>query len=70
MHFIHDIHIGTGTCHIHHKREVTEVCHFGHFWLSYGTCSMSGLPLGVLMGLLWRQADQATSSKNLPSFMF
>ena len=28
LHFIHDIHINTRTCHIHHKRGVTEVCHF------------------------------------------
>ena len=25
---------------------VTEVCHFGHFWLSYGRCAMSGSPMG------------------------
>ena len=44
--FIHDIHISTRTCHIHHKRGVTEVCHFGHFWLSYGRSAMSGSPMG------------------------
>ena len=46
MHFIHDIHISTRTCHIHHKRGVTKVCHFGHFWLSYGSCATSGSPMG------------------------
>ena len=53
LHFIHAIHISTRTCHIHHKRGVTEVCHFGHFWLSYGRCAMSGSPLGMLLGLSW-----------------
>ena len=24
---------------------LTEVCHFGHFWLSYGRCAMSGSPM-------------------------
>ena len=42
LHSIHDIHISTRTCHIHHKRGVTEVCYFGHFWLSYGRSAMSG----------------------------
>ena len=70
LHFIHAIHICTRTCHIHHKRGVTEVCHFGHFVLSYGRCAMSGSPLGMLLGLFWRQEDQAISSKNQPSFMF
>ena len=46
LHFIHDIHTSTRTCHIHHKRGVTEVCHFGHFWLSYGRSAMSGSPMG------------------------
>ena len=36
------IHISTRTCHIQHKRGVTEVCHLGNFWLSYGRCTMSG----------------------------
>ena len=49
---------------------LTEVCHFGHFWLSYGRCAMSGSPLGMLLGLYWQQEDQATSSENLPFFMF
>ena len=31
---------------------------------------MPGSPLEMLLGLSWQQADQATSSKNLPSFMF
>ena len=44
--FIHDIHISTRTCHIHHKRGVTEVCHFGHFWMSYGRSAISGSPMG------------------------
>ena len=30
---------------------VTEVCHLGHFWLSYGRCVMSGSPAGSLVGL-------------------
>ena len=25
---------------------VTEVCHLGHFWLSYGRCATSGSPMG------------------------
>ena len=29
---------------------VTEVCHLGHFWLSYGRCVMSGSPNGLLVG--------------------
>ena len=29
--FIHAIQISTRTCHINHKRGVTEVCHFAHF---------------------------------------
>ena len=70
LHFIHAIHISTRTCHIHHKRRVTEVWHLGHFWLSYGRCAMSGSPLGMLLGLSWREADQATSSKNLPFFIY
>ena len=70
LHFIHAIHISTRTCNIHHKRGVTEVCHFGHFWLSYGRCAMSGSLLGMLLGLSWQQADQATCSNNLPSSMF
>ena len=45
------IHISTRTCHIHHKRGVTEVCHLGHFWLSYGRCVMLGSPTGHLVGL-------------------
>ena len=32
---------------------ITEVYHFGHFWLSYGRCTMSGSPLGMLLGLSW-----------------
>ena len=50
LHFIHDIHISTRTCHIHHKRGVTEVCHFGHFWLSYGRSATSGSPMGRSKG--------------------
>ena len=42
LHFIHDIHISTRICHIQNKRGVTEVCRFGHFWLSYGRCATSG----------------------------
>ena len=33
--------------------EVTEVCHFGQFWMSYGRCAMSGSPLGMLLGMSW-----------------
>ena len=25
--------------------KLTEVCHFGHIWLSYGRCTMSGSPM-------------------------
>ena len=25
-----------------YRDEITEVCHFGHFWLSYGRSAMSG----------------------------
>ena len=25
--------------------QLTDVCHFGHFWLSYGRCAMSGSPM-------------------------
>ena len=45
------IHISTRTCHIHHNRGVTEVCHLGHFWLSYVRYIMSGSPTGHLVGL-------------------
>ena len=64
------IHISTRTCHIHHKRGVTEVCHLGHFWLSYDMCTMSGSPIGLLVGPSRRQTDQATQRKSLPSCMF
>ena len=30
---------------------ITEVCHLGHCWLSYGRCVMSGSPTGCLVGL-------------------
>ena len=40
------IHVSTRTCHIHHKRGVTEVWHIVHFWVSYGRCSMPGSPIG------------------------
>ena len=49
---------------------VTEVCHFGHIWLSHGRCAMTGSSLGILLGLSWRQTDKDTSSKNIPSLMF
>ena len=26
--------------------QLTEVCNFGHFWLSYGRSAMSGSPMG------------------------
>ena len=26
--------------------DITEVCHFGHFWLSYGRCVVPGSPVG------------------------
>ena len=51
LHIIHDIHISTRTCHIQHKRGVTEVCHFGHFLLSYCRCATSGSPMG------WSEAE-------------
>ena len=38
------IHASTRTCHIDNKRGVTEVWHIAHFWVSYGRCSMPGLP--------------------------
>ena len=41
LHFIHAIHISTRTCHIHHKRGVTEVCHFACFRVSYGRSATS-----------------------------
>ena len=31
--------------------QVTEVCHLGHFWLSYDRCVMSGSPTGFLVRL-------------------
>ena len=64
------IHISTRTCHIHHKRGVTEVCHLGHFWLSYGRCAMSGSLIGLLVGPSRRQTDQATPRKSIASCMF
>ena len=64
------IHISTRTYHIHHKRGVTEVCHLGHFWLSYGRRAMSRSPIGLLVGPLRRQTDQAKPRKSLPSCMF
>ena len=33
--------------------KLTEVCHLGHFWLSYGRCVISGSPIGFLVGLSW-----------------
>ena len=53
-----------------HIIPVTEVCHLGHFWRSYGRCVTSGSPIGLLVGTLRRQTDQATPRKNLPSCMF
>ena len=29
-----------------HQTTLTEVCHFGHFWLSYGRSAMSESPMG------------------------
>ena len=29
---------------------LTEVCHFGHFWLSYGRSATSGSPMGRSKG--------------------
>ena len=40
------IHVSTRTCHIHHKRGVTEVWHIAHFWVSYQRCATHGLPMG------------------------
>ena len=45
------IHVSTRTCHIHHKRGVTEIWHIAHFRVSYGRCAMPGLPMGQLEGL-------------------
>ena len=28
------------------RPRITEVCHIGHFWLSYGRSAMSGSPMG------------------------
>ena len=33
-------------CTVDQRANVTEVCHFGHFWLSYGRSAMSGSPMG------------------------
>ena len=41
----------TITCHIPHKRGVTEVWHIAHFWMSYGRCATHGLPMGCSEGL-------------------
>ena len=41
----------TRTCHIHHKRGVTEVWHIAHFWVYYGRCAMPGSPMGRSEGL-------------------
>ena len=27
-------------------KEVTEVWHIAHFWMSHGRCAMDGLPMG------------------------
>ena len=51
--YIHVKHISTRTYHIHHKGVVTVVCRFGHFWLSYSRCAMSGALLVMLLGLSW-----------------
>ena len=45
------IYVSTRTCHIHHKRGVTEVWHIAHFWVSYGRCAMSGTPMRWSEGL-------------------
>ena len=45
------IHVSPRTCHIHHKRGVTEVCHTAHFWGSHGRCGMPGIPMRQLVGL-------------------
>ena len=36
---------------------LTEVSHIAHFWVSYGRCSMPGLPMGWSEGLSWWWAD-------------
>ena len=41
--------IESGLAYMHPIRipmDITEVCHFGHFWLSYGRCATSGSPMG------------------------
>ena len=34
-------------------RELTEVWHIAHFWMSYGKCVTPGLPMGWSEGLSW-----------------
>ena len=48
------IQVSTRTCHIHHKRGVTEAQHIAHFWVSYGRYAMPGLPMGRSEGLSWQ----------------
>ena len=31
-------------------KELTEVWHMAHFWVSYGRCTMPGSPMGRLEG--------------------
>ena len=45
LHFLSIIHVSPRTCHIHHKRRVTEVCHIAHFWESHGGCAMPEIPV-------------------------
>ena len=34
-------------------RELTEIWHIAHFWMSYGRCATPGLPMGWSEGLSW-----------------
>ena len=51
------------------EERVTEVCHFGHFWLSYGRSAMSGSPMGrsevtevCHFGHFWLSHGRSTTS--------
>ena len=46
--------------------QVTEVCHLGHFWLSYGRCVMSGSPTGCLVGC----PDDAQTKQKIPEVYY
>ena len=52
--------------HVTSTTRVTEVCHLGHFWLSYGRCAMSGSPTGCLVGL----SDDGQTPKKIPEVYY